>query len=163
MPLLNRALIVYWIYTLGYALWVVGMIVGAVEQGAVNTVISMPMYIVPGLVLGWAAWVLRSEGLVGLAVGIIGTAWVAPGLSFLVVLFPGWEQNPFTFGLSWGLYWSYYPLVVIGLGLLATVPRDRGMRVRLALDSGLVVVQKPPALDRLAAQLFAVIEPRHPA
>ena len=140
MPSPLRITPVFWVYTLGYGVWAVAMGVGAIPRGGWNDAVSMPSYYVPGLVLMRAAWVTHAEARVRLALGLLGAAWIAPGLSFLVVLIPDWEATTWTYLLSWGLYWSYYPVVVLGLGLLAIVPRERGVRLRLLLDSGLVVV-----------------------
>ncbi|MBK8250855.1 MAG: response regulator [Gemmatimonadetes bacterium] len=140
MPSPLRIIPIFWAYTLAYGVWAVAMGTGIVSRGAFNDVISMPSYFVPGMVLCRAAWVTHAEPRVRIALGLIGAAWIAPGLSFLVALIPDWEATPWIYHVCWGLYWSYYPVVVIGLGLLAIVPRERGVRVRLLLDSGLVVV-----------------------
>ncbi|MBL8958440.1 MAG: hypothetical protein JNJ98_01195, partial [Gemmatimonadetes bacterium] len=129
-----------WAYAAFYAVWVLLMVAGLVPRARANDLLSLGAYFVPAILLFRAARSdLRSER-ERVSLAIMGTGWIGPGLSYLVAEVPGWELHPVLSPLSWGLYWSYYPLVLVGLMLLAIFPQERGIRARLAIDSGLVVV-----------------------
>ncbi|MBL8980893.1 MAG: hypothetical protein JNL26_01840, partial [Gemmatimonadetes bacterium] len=140
MPSDRRLLVATWTYAALYTVWVLFMVLGVVPRNVANDIVSLGAYFVPGMMLARAGRAGLLDARERLSLAILGTAWIAPGLSYLVVVIPDWERYPVLYYTSWGLYWSYYPLALLGLALLAKFPRERGMRVRLAIDSVLVVV-----------------------
>ncbi len=136
----SRACAWLWLYVIAYAVWAVVMWAGGVVRGWTNDLAFLPLYVLPTVASFQAARVRKNDPRVARGLQLVGLAWLASTAGALAWLgFKIWPARALDLA-GWWLYNLYYPLTVAALWHLAELP-DRGVaRVRLVVESLIVLL-----------------------